>query len=163
MMWSKDKSTIPGEPIDTLIAADVRVRGDVEFSSGIQVDGRVEGSLRGVAEKSVIRITKKGSVKGDVKSPYVVINGSVEGSVYAYEHLQLGAECHITGDVHYNVIEMLCGAEVNGQMVHEEDISAKEAHHRSAKEKSVKGGVKESAQKMSSIQSMDALPLESKK
>lgn len=117
MIWNKEKRS--SESIDTLIARDVVLRGDLEFSGGVQIDGKVCGTIKGVGENSVVRITSKGQVDGDIHAPIVVINGQVTGSVYSSSHLELGAESHIDGDVHYELMEMIMGAEVNGKMVHE--------------------------------------------
>jgi cytoskeletal protein CcmA (bactofilin family) len=117
MIWNKSRRNI--ERIDTLIAHDVVISGSLEFSGGIQIDGCVKGIIRGVGEGSVIRISGKGRVEGDIHAPLIVINGVVHGSVYSSSHLELGVKSHITGDVHYELVEMFMGAEVNGQLVHE--------------------------------------------
>lgn len=117
MIWGKERRS--SERIDTLIAKDVVLKGDLEFSGGVQIDGTIEGTIKGVGDHSVVRITSQGQVRGDIHSPIIVINGSVKGSVYSSAHLELGTESHIAGDVHYQLIEMLMGAEVNGQLMHE--------------------------------------------
>ena len=117
MIWNKEKRS--NDRIDTLIAHDVTISGNLEFSGGVQIDGCVKGIIKGTGEASVVRITSKGKVEGDIHAPLIVINGAVTGSVYSSSHLELGVESHITGDVHYELVEMLMGAEVNGKLVHE--------------------------------------------
>ncbi|MEC8012382.1 MAG: polymer-forming cytoskeletal protein [Pseudomonadota bacterium] len=117
MIWNKEKHD--SERIDTLVAQDVVIKGDLEFSGGIQIDGRVIGSIKGLGDKSVVRITSKGHVEGNIYAPIIVINGRVTGSVYSHSLLELDADAHIDGDVHYQLMEMTMGAEINGRMVHE--------------------------------------------
>ena len=117
MIWSKEKHD--SERIDTLVAQDVVIKGDLEFSGGIQIDGRVVGTIKGLGDKSVVRITSKGRVEGHIYAPVIVINGQVVGNVYSHTLLELDADAHIDGDVHYQLMEMTMGAEVNGRMVHE--------------------------------------------
>jgi cytoskeletal protein CcmA (bactofilin family) len=47
----------------------------------------------------------------------VVIDGTVEGDVYATGKLELAAKAKVLGNVHYNLVEMQLGSVVNGQMV----------------------------------------------
>jgi cytoskeletal protein CcmA (bactofilin family) len=48
-----------------------------------------------------------------------VLNGTVKGDVQAGERVELGATARVIGNVHYRLIEMAIGAEVNGKLVHE--------------------------------------------
>ncbi len=52
--------------------------------------------------------------------PNVVINGTVEGDVYASARLELAARARVKGNVYYQLIEMQLGAMVDGQLLHEE-------------------------------------------
>jgi len=129
-MWSKEKRNV--ERIDTLIASDVIIKGDISFKGGIQIDGCVKGTIRGDDELSVVRITRNGRVEGDIKAPVIIVNGRVSGSVYASGRLELGANSHVIGDVHYQLMEMVMGAEINGKMMHEtlgvQSIDPEKAH-----------------------------------
>ena len=68
---------------------------------------------------------------------YAVINGSIEGNVYATEKLELSAKARIKGNVHYNVLEMASGAAVNGNMLHDKKEKKLLEHHTSKREPSV--------------------------
>lgn len=107
---------------DTLISSKTNVSGDVEFSGGLHVDGRVRGKV--VAEEgsdAVLRISEVGAVEGDIIAPRVIINGTVHGDVYASEHLELAQKASINGNVYYNLIQMAIGASVNGNLVHQKE------------------------------------------
>ncbi len=119
-MWNKEKRPAL-DRIDTLIAANVCIEGNVHYSGGIQIDGQVRGNIIADDDAASLRITNKGSVSGDIKGPTVIINGKVDGNVYSTDHLELESDAVITGDVHYHLIEMVMGAEVNGKMVHIEE------------------------------------------
>ncbi|PCI44487.1 MAG: cell shape determination protein CcmA [Moraxellaceae bacterium] len=105
--------------IDTLISSKVELKGDLYFSGGVQVEGRVIGNI--IAEEgaaAVLRITENGYVEGEIRVPKVVINGRVNGNVYSNDHVELAAKARVTGNVYYNLIEMVMGAEVNGNLMH---------------------------------------------
>ena len=58
---------------------------------------------------------------GDINAPHVIINGTVNGDVYASAHLELAEKASINGSVYYNLIEMAMGASVNGNLVHQRE------------------------------------------
>ena len=136
-MWKKQKknSSTTG-CIDTLIAADVIVEGDIRYKGGIQIDGTVKGNI--IAEpdsnESLVRITRGGCIKGDLVGPNVVINGHVDGNVHCSQHLELAHRATVVGNVHYNLIEMVVGAEVNGSLFHITDVEQEPKPERSGEE-----------------------------
>lgn len=117
-MWGKRKKRRTTR-IDTLIGQHTQVVGDVRFTGGLHVDGTVKGNV--ITENddgSMLSLSDQGTIEGEVKVPYVVLNGSVMGDVNASEHVELASNARVNGDVYYNLIEMAVGAEVNGKLVH---------------------------------------------
>jgi cytoskeletal protein CcmA (bactofilin family) len=105
--------------VDTIVGQQTRIKGDIRFSGGLHVDGSIQGNV--IAEEgsaSVLTISEHGSIEGDVQVPNVILNGSVHGDVRSDERIELAAKARVTGDVHYQLIEMAMGAEVNGNLVH---------------------------------------------
>ena len=109
-------------PIGTLVGAETRVNGDIEFTGGFHVDGYVKGNIwSSKDESSILSISERGCVEGSVVVPHVVLNGTVKGDVRATERVELGPKARVIGNVQYKVIEMSIGAEVNGKLIHESD------------------------------------------
>jgi cytoskeletal protein CcmA (bactofilin family) len=82
------------------------------------VDGTVLGNVRADADdKSTLTLSERGSIVGQVDVPFVILNGAVKGDVRAGGRVELAANARIEGDVHYRLIEMAMGAEVNGKLV----------------------------------------------
>lgn len=105
----------------TLIASNTEVIGDVRFKDQLYVNGRVEGSLIGDSEGgATLVISEEGRVQGDIRVPNVVINGEVEGNVYASARVELAARARVKGNVYYQLIEMQLGAMVEGQLLHDQ-------------------------------------------
>ncbi len=123
MFGSKKGKPASSHRYDTLIARGTELKGDVTFSGGLHIDGRIEGKIKSAPDNNgaVVRISEAGEVHGDVVAPHVVINGTVHGDVYSSEHIELAPKASITGNVYYNLIEMAMGAEVNGNLVHQKD------------------------------------------
>lgn len=107
-----------GAVVQTLIAANARIVGDVHFTGAVHVQGRVEGNLRAGAEGGDLVIGEGGLVDGEIHAPHVVINGEVRGDVYATERLELASRAVITGNIHYRLIEVVVGARIDGQLRH---------------------------------------------
>lgn len=118
-MFGGSKSA-PAASVDTLIGRQTEVLGDVRFTGGLHVDGKVKGKVIASNEKaSALSVSEHGSIEGDVRVPNVVLNGAVIGDVHASQKITLAAKARVSGNVYYRVIEMESGAQVNGQMVHE--------------------------------------------
>ena len=106
--------------VHTLIGDDTEIRGDVVFDGGLFVDGTIIGNVEAKpGTASILNLSDKGSIEGQVRVPHIVLNGTVIGDVYATERIELAAKARVTGNVYYNLIEMAIGAEINGQLVHE--------------------------------------------
>lgn len=127
-MWG-NKNKIRSSKIDTLIGQGIEISGDIKFDGGLHLDGKIIGNaIAEVGGNSVFIVSDKGRVEGDVSVSYAIINGEVTGNVYASEKLELSSKARINGDVHYSLLEMASGAEVNGKMVHESEKKLLEHH-----------------------------------
>ena len=121
-MWGNKKKPKQTAQIDSLIGQNSEIHGDVVFKGGLHVDGVIKGNV--MAEEgtdSVITISERGTIEGEVKVPNVVVNGTVIGDVHALTHIELASEARVHGNVYYSLIEMAMGAEVNGNLVHRAD------------------------------------------
>ena len=104
--------------IDTLVGKTAKVQGDVEFTGGLHLDGRVAGNVRADNDPTAtLSVSETGSIEGSVEVPNVMLEGSVRGDIMARERVVLGATAKVQGNVHYGVIEMTLGAEIKGKLV----------------------------------------------
>lgn len=116
-----NKTTSAPTSVDTLVGRQTEVLGDVRFSGGLHVDGKVKGKVIAAGDKaSALSVSESGTIEGDVRVPSIVLNGSVVGDVHASNKITLAAKARVTGNVYYKVIEMEGGAQVNGQLVHDD-------------------------------------------
>ncbi len=106
-------------PAHTLISRSTEIVGDIHFSGELIIEGRVKGNIYADDEsQALIRIAEKGSVEGDVCVPSAIVNGLVQGDLRSSNHLELAAKAVVVGSVYYNLIEMVMGSEVNGNLMH---------------------------------------------
>lgn len=122
-MWGKEK----GKPMafnaasggTTLISRETEIVGDIHFTGDLEIQGSVKGNI--IAKgggAAVVRIIEGGRVQGEIRAPHVVINGQVTGDIHAAEHAELAAKAQVEGNVHYQMIEMVKGAQLNGGLVY---------------------------------------------
>lgn len=108
-----------GESGITLIANNCEISGDVHFSDHLLINGTIKGDIYAQpGSKAIITISEKGRVKGDIRVPNVIINGKVFGDIHCDKHVELAAKAEIKGNVYYNLIEMVMGSRVDGNLVH---------------------------------------------
>jgi cytoskeletal protein CcmA (bactofilin family) len=121
MLGSK-KSSLSVSGKTTLVSSDTVIMGDVRFSGVLDIEGLVQGNIIAEPGKdALVRVVDKGRVEGEIRAPSVVINGAVQGNVYATRHLELAAKARVQGNVFYALVEMAAGAEVNGSLAHMAD------------------------------------------
>lgn len=118
MFGSGEKTSNRG-PAHTLVSRTTEIVGDIHFSGELIIEGKVKGNIYAEDESdAMIRITDKGAVEGEVCVPSIVINGLVQGDVRSTTHIELAAKAIVIGNVYYNLIEMVMGSEVNGNLMH---------------------------------------------
>ena len=115
--------------IDSLIGQNTEIHGDIVFTGGLHVDGKVIGNVEATDPGSLLTISDQGPIEGEVKIPNIILNGQVIGDVHATERVELAAQARVNGNVFYNLIEMAIGAEVNGKLVHRSGTEKPKLEH----------------------------------
>jgi len=112
-MFSKNKARTAN--IDTVIGRNTTLEGDVHFAGGLHVEGVIQGDLiANNKEKSILILTQKGRIEGDIRGTVVVLDGEVLGNVTASVSLELAHHARVKGNVSYKTLEMEGGAVMNG-------------------------------------------------
>ena len=109
----------------TLIAANTEISGDIHFQDQLYINGHVKGNVLADADGSAtVVVSEEGTVTGEIRVPNIIVNGKVEGNVYAIVHMELANKAKVKGNVYYKLIEMQLGALVDGQLVHDEKLGS---------------------------------------
>ena len=125
----------------TLIGRGCEITGDLRFSGGLYVDGRIKGDVSSVEGQAAnLSISESGEIEGDVSVANVVVNGSIHGQLEVAERLTLGAKSKVNGDVRYRLLRMEPGATVNGQLICVAEKRQEALEHVKAPAKAGKGG-----------------------
>ncbi len=122
MFGDKTKHRRDGsDAAETLIGPRAVIHGDITFSGGLCVQGKVIGKV--IAEDgqpAVLTVAEQGCVEGEVRVPVAVICGEMQGDVFSSERVELAAKARVRGNIHYKVVEMTAGAMITGRLIHAE-------------------------------------------
>jgi cytoskeletal protein CcmA (bactofilin family) len=118
-MWMFKRKPNKDAKIDTLIGAQTRINGDVEFAGGFHLDGTINGNVTAApGAGAILSVSEQGCIEGSVLAPNVLLNGIVKGDIDASERIELGAKARVLGNVSYTVLETAVGAQINGKLIH---------------------------------------------
>ena len=96
----------------TLISAGTTLKGDIDSSNDLRIDGTIIGNIR---TTSKIIIGNTGAIEGDIECNQADITGKVNGNIKVKDLLQLKGECNITGNVQAGKLQVEPTATFNGQ------------------------------------------------
>lgn len=97
--------------INTVIGADMQIKGSIRGTGSIRIDGYVEGDIE---SKGEIVIGEKGRVTGSVHGATVSVAGNVEGDVVTTGHLHLLHKGSVIGNVSVGTIVIEQGGQLHG-------------------------------------------------
>lgn len=95
----------------------MNIRGSMNFSGGIRLDGKLYGNLTlsdGTAGSVIMG--PKSKILGNIKTDTAIIAGEVKGNIEAQDFLELHSTAIVSGDISYGEIEVHSGALLNGNV-----------------------------------------------
>lgn len=109
----------PAFGTQSLIGAGMVITGDIRFSGGLRIDGKVVGNVCSVeGQQGALAIGEKGCVEGYIEVARQLINGVVKGRVEARDFVRLQPKARISCDIVYGTAEILPGAILDGCLMH---------------------------------------------
>ena len=118
---SKKRPLIEVTQLSSLIAEDVEIIGDVCFSNGLRIDGKVKGNVvtrpGDGPGRALLVLSDKGRIEGSIRCGDAVINGTVAGDLEVEHFLELQSNSRVSGTIRYEHLQMDVGAEVRGQLL----------------------------------------------
>lgn len=117
---SKKEGELFRAKINTLVGEGTTIEGVVEFVGGMHVIGTVNGEVKSEDSDSLLIVNENALVNGDVNVNHLIVNGQIDGNVYVSGKVELFDKARINGNVHYDLLELPVGAEVNGKLIRNE-------------------------------------------
>lgn len=106
----------------SVLGADVAIKGNIEASADLHVDGTVEGDLTCT---SLVQ-GESSLIEGSITSDTARVAGTIKGTITVRE-LVILKTARIDGDVHYETLTIEQGASVNGRFAPDAAKGAKPA------------------------------------
>jgi len=95
----------------SVISKALKITGQLESTEDIQIDGEIDGDVRGVG----VKIGQNAKVKGTVYGDEVELAGAVDGKIES-KKVTLTGTARMTGDVVHQDIKIESGAYINGNL-----------------------------------------------
>jgi cytoskeletal protein CcmA (bactofilin family) len=100
-----------GVHMPSVISKTLKIKGQLESSEDIQIDGDIEGDVRGIN----VKIGQNAKVKGTVYGDEVELAGTIEGKIES-KKVTLTGTARMTGDILHQDIKIESGAFISGSL-----------------------------------------------
>lgn len=104
------------KPPASVLSADIQIKGNVQSSGDVTVEGQVEGDIRA----HLLTIGETATVRGEVVADDVVVNGRIVGRVRGLK-VRLTATARVEGDIVHKTIAIESGAHFEGSVMRQDD------------------------------------------
>jgi cytoskeletal protein CcmA (bactofilin family) len=117
MFTSKSKeNTSPSESSPakvgaSIIAAGTVIKGDIECSGDVRIDGTLKGNVHATNK---VFIGSEGLVEGDIHCVHADVLGKVHGKIVVQDLLNLRGKAFVKGDLHTGKLQVEPSASFNG-------------------------------------------------
>ncbi len=99
--------------VESVIAAGTKFKGTMSGQAGARISGSFEGDIN---SQQLVWVEKKGRVDGNIKSPFVIVEGELCGNIESAEHVELRTEGRVTGNIETVIVAMAEGCVFNGEI-----------------------------------------------
>lgn len=106
--------------LSSLIGPDIQITGDIRFSGGLRIDGRVVGNVIGEpgdgSGAALLVLSRHGVIEGSLRCAEAVIDGTVSGDIVVERFIDLQCNARVQGTLRYQQLRMDVGAVVLGEL-----------------------------------------------
>jgi cytoskeletal protein CcmA (bactofilin family) len=107
------KVASPPEAQGSVLGATLVFKGELRADEDFVLQGRVEGSIQ---HSKNLTIGTEGFVKGDSRASTIIVDGTIEGDLYALDSISLRATAKVQGNLLAPRISIADGATFNGKV-----------------------------------------------
>ena len=98
----------------SVLGSSLVFKGELVAEEDLLIQGRVEGSIKHNATN--LTIGAKGRVKADIRARNIIVQGEVQGNLYATERVVIEASARVQGDIFAPRIGLKDGAKFKGSI-----------------------------------------------
>ena len=111
-----------GQSSNAVVGASVHVDGRISGEEDLLIEGKVTGTIE--FKNNTVTVGSKGHIMADLYGRHLVIEGKVEGNIYAAEAIVVRKSAHVTGRLVAPAVSLEQGGYFSGTV--EMDSEAKE-------------------------------------
>ena len=101
------------KPVASVFGATLRFKGELRAEEDFVLQGRIEGAIHHTQN---LTIGTDGVVKGDSRARTIVVEGTVDGDLYALESISLRPTAKVQGNLLAPRVAIADGASFNGKV-----------------------------------------------
>ncbi len=90
-----------------ILSADVEIKGKINFTNDLVVDGKIEGEI--ISDGS-LTVGENARIRAEIRTRSVVIYGKVYGNISVSERVELKKDAELVGDIKAGTISIEAGA-----------------------------------------------------
>jgi cytoskeletal protein CcmA (bactofilin family) len=109
-------STPKSKPAVSSLSTDLVIKGNIQSTGDIQIEGTVEGDIRA----HLLTVGIGATIKGEIIADDVVINGKIIGRVRGLK-VRLTSSAKVDGDIIHKTIAIESGAHFEGSVQRQDD------------------------------------------
>jgi len=110
---AEPKSTNEPKAIVSVFGASLRFKGELRADEDFTLQGRIEGSIHHTQN---LTIGTDGFVKGDSRARNIIVDGTIEGDLYALESIAIRPTAKVQGNLMAPRVSIADGASFNGKV-----------------------------------------------
>jgi cytoskeletal protein CcmA (bactofilin family) len=98
---------------DAFLPARSTFKGEIVVRAGARIAGEVQGNVRC---EGLLWVEETGRVKGDLSSPYVILEGELEGDIGPSLQVELRSKANMRGNIQTQLLAVADGSFFDGQV-----------------------------------------------
>lgn len=103
-----------GGASDSLIAPRTAFQGGIRGAEGIRIGGSVKGDVQ---SDGLIRVLETGRIEGDLRGPYIIIEGELIGDIRGATQVELRTPARVHGNIETERLAIAEGSLFEGRIL----------------------------------------------
>ena len=112
----------------TVIAVGTQIKGEMTFDQAVCIQGHFEGTIEA---KGKLEVTEGASCRAEVQASEILVGGTIEGNIKAFERVTLNANARVKGNIIAEQLTTADGACLEGYLTVGPNVSPCESSDRS--------------------------------
>lgn len=115
-----EPATLKAKPLPSIISTDLKIKGDIDTSGDLQIEGHVIGNVRA----HLLTVGENALIEGEIFADDATIHGKVNGTLRGLK-VRLSSSARVVGDIIHKTISIESGAHFEGSVTRQDDPISK--------------------------------------